>query len=64
MQISIEHHFKECEKENSLIKMLFMNCLILFLHCNRSLREMNADFEDPNNYFWQWPVFHSSDPSC
>lgn len=44
MQILIEHHFKECEKENSLIKMLFMNCLILFLHCNISLREMNADF--------------------
>jgi len=32
MQISIKHHFKECETENSLIKMLFMKCLILFFY--------------------------------
>lgn len=32
MQVSIQHHFKECEKENSLIKMLFMKRLVLFLH--------------------------------
>lgn len=44
MQISIKHHFKECEKENSLIKTLFMKCLILVLHRSSSLRETNADF--------------------
>lgn len=27
MQTSIKHHFKECGKENSLIKTLFMKCL-------------------------------------